>query len=53
MLSLFHFGNLTPMPNFKSNAYYEATGRRATHVVGRKRFRCFGIETFPLIGFGG
>ena len=37
----------------KSHAYLEATGRRMTHVVGTKRCRCFGIETFPIRTFGG
>ncbi len=37
----------------KSYAYLEASGRRPTHVVGTKRCKCFGIETFPLRSFGG
>lgn len=37
----------------KSQAFHEATGKRATHVIGRKRWRCCGIETFPLISIGG
>ena len=48
-------GLLCPYSLFLSYsiAYYEAKGKRGTHVVGRKRFRCFGVETFPIFGFGG
>ncbi len=49
----FHCIGLTIYHATQSNAYFEATGRRASHVVGRQRCRCFGIETFPIIGFGG
>lgn len=37
----------------KSVAHFEATGTRLTHVVGRKRLRCFGVETYPIRNFGG
>jgi len=37
----------------KSIATREATGRRPTHVIGRKRFRMCGIETLPVLSFGG
>ena len=37
----------------KSIAYHKATGVRGTHVVGRKRCRFCGIETFPIRSFGG
>jgi len=37
----------------KSIAYYEATSKRLTHVVGRKRLMCCGIETYPIRNFGG
>jgi len=37
----------------KSIAHFEATGTRVTHVVGRKRLRCFGVETYPIRNFGG
>jgi len=37
----------------KSMAYLEAKGARSTHVVGRKRFRICGIETFPVRSLGG
>jgi len=37
----------------KSIAYQEATGTRATHVIGTKRCTFLGIETFPLKTFGG
>lgn len=32
----------------KSIAIYEATGKRAKHVVGRGRITCFGIESLPI-----
>jgi uncharacterized protein YdeI (YjbR/CyaY-like superfamily) len=37
----------------KSEAYLEATGKRVTHTVGRKRMMICGIESFPLRSFGG
>jgi len=37
----------------KSIAHFEATGARVTHIVGRKRLRCFGVETYPVRNFGG
>ena len=37
----------------KSLAYYEVTGKKPTHVVGRKRCRCFGVETTPIYSIGG
>lgn len=37
----------------KSIAYHEATGTRATHVVGTKRCTFLGIETYPIRTFGG
>jgi len=33
----------------KSVAFYEATGKRGTHVVGRSRVKVFGIESLPII----
>jgi hypothetical protein len=35
----------------KAVAYKEATGDNATHVVGRARCLCCGIESRPCIGF--
>jgi hypothetical protein len=32
----------------KSLAYYNATGIRPTHIVGRPRFQCCGIESAPM-----
>jgi hypothetical protein len=32
----------------KSLAYYNATGIRPTHIVGRPRFLCCGIESSPI-----
>jgi len=37
----------------KSIAIHEATGKRARHVVGRKRIKFFGIETLPINPLGG
>ena len=34
----------------KSLAYYYATGTRPTHVTGRPRFQCCGIESTPIDG---
>eukprot|EP00957_Ditylum_brightwellii_P059216 4494524-Ditylum_brightwellii.AAC.1 len=37
----------------KSIAYYEATGNKLTHIVGRHRISCFGVESMPIIPSGG
>ena len=37
----------------KSFAYYEATGKRLTHIVGRTRLKCLGVETLPIIPSAG
>ena len=37
----------------KSLVSLEVKGRRPQHVVGRKRLRCCGIESSPLVSFGG
>jgi hypothetical protein len=34
----------------KSLAYYHATGSRPTHITGRPRFQCCGIESTPIDG---
>jgi hypothetical protein len=36
----------------KSMVWLEVTGKRAYHVVGRKRIRCCGIESAPISFFG-
>jgi hypothetical protein len=35
----------------KSLAYYSVTGIRPTHVAGRPRFQCCGIESTPIDGW--
>ena len=35
----------------KSLAYYNVTGIRPTHVAGRPRFQCCGIESTPIDGW--
>ncbi len=35
----------------KSLAYYSVTGTRPTHVAGRPRFQCCGIESTPIDGW--
>lgn len=35
----------------KSLAYYNVTGIRPTHVAGRPRFKCCGIESTPIDGW--